>query len=315
MRAIRLEAPRRVRIEEVPIPSPGPGELRLAVEGCGVCGSDLPVWQGRPWFEYPRPAGAPGHEAWGRVDALGPGVDTACVGDRIAALTYRSYAEFDLVAADAIVPLPEQLDDVPFPGEPLGCAVNVVERAAILAGDTVAVIGTGYLGALIVGFAASRGARVIAISRRATSRSAAAALGADAVLPVRTDMVERVQELNGGELSDVVIEAAGTQQALDLCGPLTRVRGRVVIAGFHQDGPRSVDMQLWNWRGLDVINAHERDQARYVSGIRRAVDAVAGGAPDPCPLLTHQFPLVQAQEAFDLLADRPEGFIKAVMVP
>jgi threonine dehydrogenase-like Zn-dependent dehydrogenase len=88
-----------------------------------------------------------------------------------------------------------------------------------------------------------------------------------------------------------------------------------VIAGFHQDGPRTVDLQLWNWRGLDVVNAHEREPARYVAGMRRAVDAVASGAVNVAPLLTHRFALGQIDDAFELLATRPDGFVKAVVAP
>jgi threonine dehydrogenase-like Zn-dependent dehydrogenase len=315
MRAVTITGPRRTELVNAAIPAPGPGEVRVAIEGCGVCGSDLPVWEGRPWFDYPRPLGAPGHEAWGRVDALGAGVTGIREGDRVAALGYRSYAEYDVVAAATVVPLPDALDGAPFPGEPLGCAANIVQRAAISAGDTVAVIGTGFLGALIVAFLVAAGARVIAISRRRCSLRAAAALGAGELVHSGPGTVEEVRTLTSERLCDVVIEAAGTQPALDLCGPLTRARGRIVIAGFHQDGPRTVDLQLWNWRGLDVVNAHEREPARYVAGMRRAVDAVASGAVNVAPLLTHRFALGQIDDAFELLATRPDGFVKAVVAP
>jgi len=74
-------------------------------------------------------------------------------------------------------------------------------------------------------------------------------------------------------------------------------------------------MQLWNWRGLDVVNAHERDPAVYADGVRRAVDAVLAGRLDPRPLLTHIYPLEQLDEALAATRDRPEGFMKAVVVP
>ncbi len=70
-------------------------------------------------------------------------------------------------------------------------------------------------------------------------------------------------------------------------------------------------MQMWNWRGLDVVNAHERDPAIYVRGIREAVDAVASGRLDPSPLYTHSYALDQLGEALDATRDRPEGFVKA----
>ena len=79
------------------------------------------------------------------------------------------------------------------------------------------------------------------------------------------------------------------------------MRGRLVIAGFHQDGPRSVDMQTWNWRGLDVINAHERDPDVYVEGMLLAAQAVATGRLDPRPLYTHVFPLEREEETVQAL--------------
>ena len=91
-------------------------------------------------------------------------------------------------------------------------------------------------------------------------------------------IIEAVKALTGGRFCERVIEATGKQWPLDLAAELTAERGRLVIAGYHQDGPRQVNMQLWNWRGLDVINAHERDPAIYVHGVRAAVAAVAGGA-------------------------------------
>ncbi|HEX2724969.1 MAG TPA: L-iditol 2-dehydrogenase, partial [Beijerinckiaceae bacterium] len=100
---------------------------------------------------------------------------------------------------------------------------------------------------------------------------------------------------------------------LDLAAELTRERGRLIVAGYHQDGPRQVNMWLWNWRGLDVINAHERDPKIYVQGIREAVEAVASGRIDPAPLYTHRFPLERLGQALDATRDRPDGFLKALV--
>jgi NADPH:quinone reductase len=86
-----------------------------------------------------------------------------------------------------------------------------------------------------------------------------------------------------------------------------------VIAGYHQDGPRQVDMQLWNWRGLDVINAHERDQAVYVAGMREALSLASGGVLPLDRLITHSVPLADLGRAFTLMAERPDGFLKAVV--
>src|SRR3954471_8011149 len=300
MRAAVITGPKLTEIEHVRLPEPGPGEVRIRLEGSGVCGSNLPTWEGRPWFQYPSPPGSPGHEGWGVVDAVGEGVSTVTYGDRVAALTYRAFAEYDLADEGSVVPLPANLVGRPFPGEPLGCAVNVFRRSDIQADHTVAIIGIGFLGAVLTRLASRTGARVIAISRRPFALEVARELGAAVVMPLEDHarIVEDVNRITDGIGVDRAIEVVGLQEPLDLAAELTRIRGRLVIAGYHQDGPRRVNMQLWNWRGLDVINAHERDTSVYVQGMRDAVNAVASGTFDPTPLYTHTFPLDRIGDAF-----------------
>jgi threonine dehydrogenase-like Zn-dependent dehydrogenase len=297
MRAATLEAPGRVRIDTVPVPEPGAGQVRVRVEWCGVGGSDVPVWEGREWFRYPLEPGRPGHEGCGTVDAVGESVEGLEVGERVAFLSYRALAEYDLVDASA------------------GCAVNVLRRNGIEAGQTVAVVGIGFLGAVLVQMAARAGVRVVAVSRRRYALDVARAMGAAETLVMDDPgaVVDAVGGLTAGRLCEVVIEASGAQRPLDLAAQLTRVRGRLVIAGYHMDGPRQVDMQTWNWRGLDVINAHERDPAVYVDGIARAAALVAEGGLDPSPLYTHTFPLERLDEALEAARTRPDGFMKALV--
>ena len=315
MRAARLAGPGQIVMEETAIPEPGAGEVRIRLEGCGVCASNLTPWAGAEWMQYPLEPGAMGHEGWGTVDAIGDGVSGVQVGDRVAALSYKSYAEYDIAAADAIVPLPAALDGEPFPGEPLGCAMNIFQRSGISAGQTVAIVGIGFLGALLTRLASDAGARVIAISRRPFSLDVAREMGAHEMIPMDDHwrIIERVKELTGGVFADRVIEAVGKQWPLDLAAELTKERGRLVVAGYHQDGPRQVNMQLWNWRGLDVINAHERDPRVYMDGIRAAVDTVAIGSLDPTPLYTHTYSLDELGQALDDTRDRPDGFLKALV--
>ncbi len=315
MRCAVIAAPGEVQLMERPVPAPGPGQVRVRVEGCGVCGSDLPVWEGRPWFRYPAEPGAPGHEAWGRVDATGPGVEGLPVGERVAFLSTRGYAEYDLADAGACVPLPRAMDDQPFPGEPLACAMNVLRRSRIRAGQTVAVVGVGFLGAVLTRLASGSGARVIAVSRRAFALETAGRCGAAATVELGDTpaTAAEVMRLTEGRGCEVVVEATGRQSPLDLAGDITATRGRLVIAGYHQDGPRQVNLQMWNWKGLDVINAHERDPAVYVEGIRAALQASLAGRMDPRAFFTHTFPLERLQDAFAALRDRPPGFLKALV--
>ncbi len=315
MRAAVLQAPGTLTIQTVPLPTPGPGQARVRLEGCGVCASNLPPWEGREWFTYPMEPGALGHEGWGRIDALGNDVTTMAVGDRVAMLSFHAYAEYDVADVGSLVALPPALDGQPFPGEPLGCAVNIFRRSGVQRGQTVAIVGVGFLGALLTQMAADAGATVIAIARRPFAQDTARAMGAAHVLPMldHWEIIEQVKLLTQGAFCDVVIEAVGKQWPLDLAAELTRERGRLIIAGYHQDGLRSVNMQLWNWRGLDVINAHERDPLMYTGGIAEAAALVAGGALAPCPLFTHAYPLERLADALDATRDRPAGFMKALV--
>lgn len=315
MRAAILTGPGQIQISEVERPEPGPGQVRLRLQGCGVCASNLTPWAGPEWMQYPTEPGALGHEAWGLVDAIGHGVEGLTVGDRVAALSYKSYAEYDLADADAVIPLPDTLAGQPFPGEPLGCAMNIFHRSEIRAGQTVAIIGIGFLGAILTKLASDAGARVIAISRRSFSLDLARRMGAAETIPMEDHaaIIERVKELTGGTFCDRVIEAVGKQWPLDLAGELTRERGKLIVAGYHQDGPRQVNMWLWNWRGIDVINAHERDAKIYMQGMREAVDAIASGRLDPSVLYTHTYPLDRLDEALNATRDRPDGFLKALV--
>lgn len=316
MQAAVVTGPGTFEVQRHRLPVPGEGQVRIRLEGCGVCASNLTPWAGPEWMEFPTEPGGLGHEGWGIIDAVGPKVEGLASGDRVAALSYHSYATHDLAEAEAVVKLPKELDGMPFPGEPLGCAMNIFKRCGIEAGHTVAIVGIGFLGALLTQLATAAGARVIAIARRPFALAQAARSGAveTVLMDDHRRVIEEIKTLTQGRFCDRVIEATGKQWPLDLAAELTRERGRLIVAGYHQDGPRQINMQLWNWRGLDVINAHERDPAIYIEGIREAIGAVLEGRLDPLPLYTHSYALSELDAALDATRDRPEGFLKALVL-
>jgi threonine dehydrogenase-like Zn-dependent dehydrogenase len=317
MQAAVIAAPGQVRMEEVAVPQPGPDEVLVRLEGCGVCASNLPVWEGREWFEYPLAAGQPGHEGWGWVVAAGANVDSALIGERVAILSYNAFAEYDVAAASAVAILPPVLADLPFPGEAVGCAVNVFRRSQIEPGQKVAIVGIGFLGALLTQLASAAGAEVIAISRRQYALEIAESCGAAHTFSMEQEwwqIVDQVKQLTREQFCDVVIECVGKQAPLDLAGQLTTTRGRLVIAGYHQDGLRQVNMQSWNWQGLDVINAHERDPRCYQEGMQLAIEATVKGTMNPSPLCTHLFGLSEVGDALAIMQQRPDGFLKALVM-
>jgi threonine dehydrogenase-like Zn-dependent dehydrogenase len=279
MRAGVIGGPGAARVADAPVAAPATDEVLVRTEGCGVCASNLPLWEGRSWFDYPLEPGAPGHEGWGVVEAVGDGVAEPAPGDRVAMINERAFAEYAVAPATHCV----RIGDGPFPGEPVACAVNIVRRADLEPGGRVAIVGVGFLGSLVALLCEQADVEVVRVRRDTAVEGPFAR----------------------------VIEAAGTQDALDRASALVGVRGRLIVAGYHQDGVRTVDMQSWNWRGIDVVNAHERDPLVYVDAMR---EGVASGI-DVEPLLTHRFPLERLGDAFEAARTRPEGFVKAWVAP
>ena len=225
----QITSPGRIEYVNTAVPETGPTEILIRMEG------------------------------WGIVVAKGNNVERFKVGDRVAALSFHAFALFEKVDQSSAVLIPEELDKHPFPGEALGCAMNVWERSKIKPGQRVAIIGAGFLGGLLCQLASRSGVSVIAISRRRFALKAAEKCGArhTCLLGELSEVIESVNKAFGSEC-DCVIEATGFQYPLTVAGALVKNGGRLIIAGYHQDGMRQIDMQQWNWKGIDVINAHER---------------------------------------------------------
>ncbi|MDQ8184114.1 zinc-binding dehydrogenase [Pelagicoccus sp. SDUM812002] len=311
--AAKLIAPRKWTVEESPIPDPAVGEVRMRMLGCGVCVSGLPMWQGRDWFTYPIEPGQLGHEGWGIVEAFGEHAETSGLklGDRVAFLADGSYATYVCVAASEVIALPAELEDRPFPAEPVGCAVNVFRRSGIKKGDTVLIVGLGFLGCLLLQLVKDAGAKAVCVTSRPFVRRLADELGAYVTVPMAEAWkVRESLEREGLSEFPVVMECTGYAGGLNVASEFVAERGRLVIAGYHQDGLREVNMQQWNWRGIDVINAHERAPDVYTEGMHEGIRLAAGGALSLDRLLTHRYPLERINEAYQDLEDRPDGFVK-----
>lgn len=124
----------------------------------------------------------------------------------------------------------------------------------------------------------------------------------DAFLLTRADMPHIAGQ------ASTSIEGAGAQATLDLATVLTGEYGRLIIAGYHQEGPQQMNMQLWNWRAIDVINAHERNPAASTDGMREPAALIERNALDPSILYTPGFAIDDLSKAFKVLERRPEGF-------
>ncbi|HEX5936586.1 MAG TPA: zinc-binding dehydrogenase [Actinomycetota bacterium] len=315
MRIAVLREPGRFELADEPIPSPDRDEVRLRVAVCGVCTSELDMWQGAaghatwPWY--------PGHEVSGVVEEVGPDVTWPTAHEPVAAwVTTRGFADEVIVRAEHCVPI----DGTPVElslAEPLACAVNAIELADLRVGDDVLVIGAGYMGSLLLQLAAQQAPRhLIVADVRQEALERARAFGVTHVVNVVDgSLADVVGELTDGLGVDVAIEATGTQAALDVLGDVARMSGTVAIAGYHQGEPRRIDLATWNWKAFRVANAHFRDVGVIMHGMRRAGRLLAAKRIAMEPLVTHRFPLDRIDEAFATAVERPSGFVKAVVHP
>ena len=314
MRYVQLTAPRTSELVETATPQPDRGEVLVAVKIFGVFASELHPWMDRR-KSYPHRMG---HEPAGVVAAVGPGVTRFKPGDRVTGLFTPSYADMAIAKEDSLLAIP---DNLPFDlalGEPLACLVNAQRRTRIELADSVALIGLGFMGLGMLQLIKLRGPRkIVAIDVRNEARQKALELGADEAYHPRevpdeyfVDEWAQWESPNG---VDVVIEGSGTQPGLTLAGRMVRAHGLLSILGFHQGGRRQVDVEMWNWKAIDVVNAHVRRHADLMDSMRMGLDLIAAGKFSFAPLVTHHFRLDQVDGAFTALLEKPAGFVKAVV--
>jgi threonine dehydrogenase-like Zn-dependent dehydrogenase len=304
-RIARLVGPRSFDVENLSVVSPPPGHVLVRVLACGVCASELhAVEESLP--SYPVEMG---HEPVGIVEATGPGVEDLAVGTVVTGGFGPSFADRVVADREHVVAVPEDVRADDAIGEPLGCVIEARRRTRVTAGDRIAVVGVGYMGLLMVQILRVTGAGyILIVDPRDDARRSGLALGAsEAVAP------EDLASTEADEAFDVVVEATGAQAGLDLATRLVREHGLLSILGYHQGASRDVDMQAWNWKALDVVNAHVRRRDLLNDGIRRGLELVRLGRIRPGDLVTHRFDLDHVGEAFAALSGKPEGFIKAVV--
>ncbi len=311
MKLAVLTAPRAFRIAEEPVPTTGPDEVLIRIAACGVCASELDMWEGKsntfPWF--------PGHEVSGVVERVGEAVSTLAPGDAVAVwVTGRGFAEYVTVKAEYCLPA----DGVPLElalAEPLACAVNTVELANPSLGDDVLIVGAGFMGNLVQSLVALQGPRrLIVADTRPDALERARALGATHVVdPREQPLAEVVREATEGRGADVTFEVTGQQGPLDVVGEVTRMSGKIVIVGYHQGEPRRIPLGHWNWMAFTIVNAHFREVATIMRGMRIGMRLLTSGRLALDTLVSHRFPLTDIGEAFATAHAKPEGFVKATV--
>lgn len=315
MKAAVYYGPRDIRIEDVPRPEPAANELLVEVRACGICGSDLHTYRYGLFEDLGRTIPGRdgrimGHEFAGVVAAVGPGVSGVRVGDRLAGIGRGAYAEYVIVevAERNVHPLPPHVSfEEAATLEPFATSLHGVGLAAPRDDETVVVLGAGIigLGAVQAIRATAPGARVIVVDGTPTRLEMARRVGADHTVDfTQGDPVDQVLALVGeqevprlgfrGGNVDAVIDCAGapasSQQGLEM---LKQEDGRLVlVALFEHQGP--LDRNI-------IVRKHVRllgSWAWTTADFQRALELVASGQVDRRSLVSHEFALDQADEAF-----------------
>ncbi len=318
MRAVQCGAAGEPRFIETPKPELKPGYALVKTLLVSLCGSDVHMVYYEPPARYPFPPGTSGHEMIGVVEAVdAPGFALA-PGD--VALTMAPYhtamAEYFLAPAEHVLVLP--------PGKPLehllmaqqlGTVIYASQRLPSLINKDVAIIGMGSAGLFFAAMCRRLGAaRVIALDIVAHRAAAAARFGATHAIHNTTDNAMRaVEEITGGQMADVVIEAAGEADAINLAPALVRTGGHILFFGIPRAYGFAFDYEMFFRKYCTTTSIAGAAFEPGLKSSRAALDLVASGAIDVTPLLTHRLPFDRVPEGYQLARDRSDGAIKVVI--
>jgi threonine dehydrogenase-like Zn-dependent dehydrogenase len=250
------------------------------------------------------------------VERVGDEVSTFQPGDRVGCwVVARGYSDYVAVKAVHCAPAGDLPLDLAL-AEPLACAVNAVELAAPALADDVVIIGAGFMGNLVQALVNLRGPRqVIVADTRADALERAMRIGASRVVNVAEESLhDVVRGVTDGRGADVTFEVTGAQAALTTAGEVTRMSGGIAIVGYHQGAPRELPLGYWNWMAFRILNAHFRDEAVILRGMRTGMRLLTAGRIQLDEMVTHRFPLARIGDAFTASVEKPAGFGKATVV-
>jgi len=338
LKAVRLYGPREFRIDEIPEPQTGPGEVKIAVRSVSVCASDVHYYlHGEIGSIKTSGPFILGHEFSGEIVEVGPGVrESLRPGQKVTAEPVRPcggcdcclrgdyhlcrnllfsgtppadgcLCEYVTCRADFTFALPDGVSlDEGAMTEPLAVGVESAEMSGVRGGETCLILGAGAIGLSALQAVKAAGAgTVVVVEPIKERRLLALELGASkAFAPGETDAVLR--EFPGG--ADVVIEAAGAPEAPQMAVECARPGGMVVLVGIPEEDRIAFKASAARRKALTI-----RFVRRYKHKFPRALELVARGLANVKSYATHLFPPEKTAEAFDLTASRSDGVLRAVI--
>lgn len=334
MKVFRFYAPGDVRIEDAPEPEAGPGEVKIRVRACSMCGTDVKIsTSGHLRIRPPR---VMGHEIAGEVVGVGEGVEGWGAGDRVQVIAAIPCGTCDWCRAGIMTICPNQVsmgydfdggfapymivpaavlavdglnripENVSFAeasvAEPFACAINAQELADTHDGDTVVVVGSGPIGCLHVRLARARGAAkvlLVELSRERLDLAADLVKPDAAICSAEVDAVQAVLDATGGRGADVVITAAASGAAQEQALLMVAPRGRIsFFGGLPKDKPTiTLDSNVVHYKELTIVGANGSSPEHN----RQALAHIADGSVPVLDLITHRLPLDQVLDGIDVV--------------
>ena len=295
-----------------------PGHAVIRPMILSVCGSDLHRLYCLPEEDYPLEPGTSGHEMIGIVETVDAPGSEIRTGDVVLALAPNdnAMAEFFLAAREDVLPIPEGSDiECMLMAQQLGTVIHACKRLPNLIGKDAAVIGQGSSGLFFDFMLRRLGARrVIGLDLESARVLAAKKFGATHGVQVSsTDAYEAVMEITAGRLVDLVVEAAGESDAINLAPKLVKVDGQLLFFGVPRLRTFSFDFYTFfrKYCHTNSISGTAKEPGRV--SVRSALNIIAGGEVDVRPMITHRFPFEQVSEAYELASTRTDGVIKVII--
>ena len=332
MKAVLYDAPRSYSVAEVPVPEPGPGEVRIKVDQIGICGTDLHIHEGDFNAVFPL---IPGHELVGVVDRLGEGVGRFRPGEQVTVNpnVHCGLCQYCLAGRLILcenlkgygsnfpgffaeyVAVPERLAfsveglprDTAVFAEPTACAMHGVETLQIRPGSSALVFGSGPTGLLLAQLIAHGGASSVTVAAPSRFKlDTAESLGVDRTVQLdRSDPEGNLRRLREqsprGDGFDIVVEATGSTAVGDICVPLTRNGGTVLVYGVTRNE------EILNIHPFDVFRREITIKGSFaeITSFGAAIEALRTGRVRTDGMITHRFDLDDYGKALDALAGDP----------
>ncbi len=317
MRAVQYTAPGQAALVTVPDPVPGPGDVLLRPLLVAICGSDLHFLHDSPAAAYPAKPGFSGHECVAEV--VEPSVSTGlATGTRVLALApdYDAFAEYVVAKPQTVIPVPEAVaTEKALMAQQLGTVLFCCRKLPSVVDRNVVVVGQGPAGLLFTMILSSMGAATVTgldiVDHRLTlSRS----LGATCVVHCgRTDPIAAVRTHTAGTMADLVVEAVGKAETINLCADLVRGGGDVAIFGVPKRERVPMKLEHFMRQNARLITSVFAQREPGLRSFRLALALISSGRVDPTPLISHRLPLAEAARGFVLAATKEEEAVKVLL--